>query len=147
MKKYNLYIWLGLCLFFSVEAKAQCTLNLGSLGNIKYDVFDNTDQINLINGQVSCTEETFVQIQVSTGTSGTYTNRKMINGAHYVLYNLYTGTNQSSVWGDGTNNSSVWSGLILQNKSTQIVGNLVIEAYQNPLSGVYMDTLIYTIVY
>lgn len=46
-------------------------------------------------------------IAISAGGSGSYANRRMINGAYALNYNLYTDASYTTVWGDGSSATQI----------------------------------------
>ena len=88
-------------------------------------------------------------IAINAG-SGAFANRKLISGANFLNYNLYTDSTRSIVWGDGTGGTQMVSDsyLILLTPTTRhytpygrVPGN------QNKPAGTYIDTVTVTITY
>jgi spore coat protein U-like protein len=89
-------------------------------------------------------------ISISTGSSGTYTQRKLFSGANSLGYNLYNGAGMVSVWGDGTGGTTTVSdgyllGLGNVVQSYTVYGKM--PAQQNPAAGTYIDNVTVTVSY
>ena len=88
-------------------------------------------------------------IAISTG-SGAFTNRKLISGANFLNYNLYTDSARSIVWGDGTGSTQMVSDsyLILLTPSTRHYTPYGrVPGSQNKPAGTYTDTVTVTVTY
>lgn len=91
-------------------------------------------------------------IAISTGGSGTYTNRRMINGATPLLYNLYTSAAFTSIWGNGTGGSVIGTDSNLPVSSIPILRSYTVygrmPALQtSAIAGTYTDTVVATVTY
>lgn len=108
-------------------------------------------------GSVTVTCENLVSllvsysVQLSPGSSGSYTPRRL-NGPGYQLdYNLYTNAARSGVWGDGSgatntvNDGYLLGALFPVVRSYNVYGR--IPAGQNVAPGSYSDTITVTINY
>lgn len=89
-------------------------------------------------------------IKISTGGSGSYATRRMINGAHQLDYNLYLDSGYGTIWGDGTGTTSYLSALTLlaigsSTHNFSIYGR--VPAGQDRGAGSYSDTIIVTLNY
>lgn len=124
---------------------AQCELSVPSMGALRYNTFDTIDQVILMSGTVSCTLPTNVRIQASKGSSNTFNQRTFASGQNRLNYNLYLGTSETYVWGDGSSGSSEMG--LSANANTLITANVRIPAKQNPPVGVYSDTLVFTLIF
>ena len=121
-------------------------LNLGT--------FDGTNNLTA-NSTISvrCTSGTTFNVDLSTGSSGSYAGRTLANGADTLNYNLYTTSGYTTVWGDGTGTTSRGSGtgagMAVGNAQSLIVyGRLLASANTNPVgAGTYTDSITATITY
>jgi spore coat protein U-like protein len=115
-------------------------INLTSIGNININNFTNC--INIL--QPANTNFT---VKFSTGLSGNYSSRKMINPLFPMTplqYNLYTNSgNGATIWGDGTGGSGSITQTGASNINIPIYG--VVPAGQNPGIGSYSDSIAATI--
>lgn len=89
-------------------------------------------------------------IDLSTGSSGSFSSRNMSNGSHNLTYNLYTDSNRTTIWGDGTSSTSIVSdsytlSLVSTNRDYTIYGR--IDASQNVSAGNYSDTITATVTF
>lgn len=142
MKKY----FVAVCLMtLSLPVFAQCELSVPSMGALRYNTFDTIDQVILMSGTVSCTLPTNVRIQASKGSSNIFNQRTFASGQNRLNYNVYLGTSETYIWGDGSSGSSEM-GLAASN-NTPITANVRIPAGQNPPVGIYSDTLVFTLIF
>jgi spore coat protein U-like protein len=90
-----------------------CSLSVvNGVAFASYDIFNSSPNVSTGALQVSCTEgETApFTLTLDTGSSGTYSPRKMQSGSYVLNYNLYTNPSYSSIWGDGTSGTAYVSG-------------------------------------
>ncbi len=119
----RLLILLLLCVgfFASAPARALCILPLCTcttvtsnvaFGNYSPMAFGNTDSTGSI--QVSCGGVVGLlipfDIAISAGSSTSFGNRTLRNGANTLSYNLYTGPSYTTIWGDGSASTQMVSG-------------------------------------
>lgn len=91
------------------------------------------------------------EVQLSTGSSGSYAPRRL-NGPGYQLdYNLYIDAARSSVWGDGSGGTTTVSDNYTLSVLFSVVRNYTVygrmPAGQNVAPGSYTDTITVTINY
>jgi spore coat protein U-like protein len=89
-------------------------------------------------------------IQLSPGSSGSYADRHLVNGARALRYNLYTDGARSSVWGNGSAGTAAVTdgyvlGLLTTTRGYPVYGR--IPAGQNVPAGTYNDTILVTVDY
>lgn len=89
-------------------------------------------------------------ISLTSGSSGTYTARKMQFSPYQLNYNLYTDAAYSTVWGDGTASTSTVSdsynlALISMTRNYTVYG--LIPASQQVGAGSYTDTITATVTF
>ena len=142
MKKY---IFAALLAAIATPAFAQCELTIPSMGALRYNTFDAMDQVILMSGTVTCDIATTVRIQSSKGSSSTYNQRTFAAGQNRLNYNVYLGTSETYIWGDGSAGTSEMG--LTVNNATPITANVRIPAGQNPPVGVYSDTLVFTLIF
>ena len=100
---------------------------------------------------ISCTGGAVFDIatvSLSTGSSGSYTNRTMKSGAASLDYNLYTNAAASQVWGNGSGGTSEVQALIWFFATTAtltIYG--AVNSGQDPAPGSYLDTITVSVSY
>lgn len=99
---------LGAGVLFSPVRAATCTLNAT---NINFGSYDPTSSAAVTaNGNISfrCTGTDpgdTVTVMLSTGTSGTYTNRTLVLGTQTLNYNIYADSGYTAILGNGTGGS------------------------------------------
>ncbi len=89
-------------------------------------------------------------VKLSTGSSGTYSPRRMQSGANTLSYNLYLDALRLLTWGDGSAGTSFVSNTQLIgiggfSQSYPVYGR--IPAQQNVATGAYSDTITVTLDY
>lgn len=88
-------------------------------------------------------------ISLSSGTSGVYNPRTLVNGPFTLSYNLYTTVGHSQIWGDGSGGSSFvtqsFAALLGIDQSVSVYGQ--IPAMQNVPAGNYNDNITVTVNY
>lgn len=91
---------------------------------------------------------------LSPGNSGTYTQRRLRDGTAFLLYNLYSDTARSLIWGDGRNGTTAASGSFTigpgvgnrrREANFAVYGR--IPAQQDVLPGNYSDSIIVTLTF
>lgn len=97
-------------------------------------------------------KQTTVTSSFTSGSSGTYVNRTMLNGANPLLYNLYLDAAYTKVAGDGTGGSSTGSATLsltnsnpTQTWTETIYGSM--PASQDAAPGTYTDSIMVTVNY
>lgn len=89
-------------------------------------------------------------IALSTGNSGNFTTRELLNGSSPLSYNLYTSAAYSNVWGDGSGSTTLVSGSALLSIGTTVTDYTVygrIPAGQDSAAGTFTDTIVVTLNY
>lgn len=90
-------------------------------------------------------------LTMSTGLSGTYSNRTMKSGANSLQYNIYLTPSYTQVIGDGSAGTYApsQSGTVTAGQVYQVTGNMYgfMPALQNVAPGNYSDTIIVTVTY
>lgn len=100
-------LWVALVLFSPSHA-ATCTLSATS---INFGSYDPTSSAALTaNGNISftCTNTgngDTVTVMLSTGSSGSYTDRTLVMGAQSLKYNIYADSGYTTILGNGTGGS------------------------------------------
>lgn len=91
-------------------------------------------------------------IDISRGSSVSYSPREMTSGANTLRYNLYRDALRLSIWGDTTGGTSNITGALLLPAplgSASVTHNVYsrIFAGQNAVPGIYADSIIVTVMY
>src|SRR5262245_52244073 len=119
-------------------------LNLG--------IFDGANDL-AANSTISvrCTSGTTFDVDLSTGSSASYTTRTLVNGGDLLNYNLYTSGTYTTVWGDGSGSTGRVSGSGAGMNAVQsltVYGRLLAANNTAPVpAGSYVDNVIATITY
>lgn len=129
--------------------------NVSSTG-VAYGVYDpnSSSPTNATgNVHVSCTVLlasvlSQINIRLSTGSSGTFANRKMSGGADQLNYNLYKDASHTTVWGDGTGGTGIFTdNLLIAVLGTSVDHTIYgsIPPGQYVAAGSYADTITVTV--
>lgn len=121
---------------------------------INFGNFDGTADLTA-DGDITvrCTNGTGYEVELSTGSSGDFAARTMLNGANSLVYNLYTTAGLATVWGDGSTGgtgsvSGSGTGMsAAQTKTHTVWGELLAVDNADAVPGAYLDTITATIVY
>jgi len=123
-------------------------VNFGTYNPLSSVANDSTGTVRVVCTLTVALPGSFT-VDLSTGGSGSYAARKLRNGTSNLLYNLYTDTTHTQVWGNGTGGSvevsRTFSGLLAIDRSLTIYGR--IAAGQNVPAGTYNDTILVTVTY
>jgi len=91
-------------------------------------------------------------VTMSTGSSGTYASRTLMNGLRALQYNIYTTNAYTTVWGNTTGGTvAITDGYILLlhggERRINYPCHVRINALQNVPPGTYTDTIIVTVTF
>ncbi len=135
----------------SLEAAAQCSLQVQSVAFGSYDPFSSvaTDGVSTI--RVSCSGARGQPINYSIAISkggAAYHPRTMSRGSHLLRYNLYQNPARTIVWGDTSESTvTVVDSYVLDStqgaRSYPVYGRIF--PHQNVRTGHYTDSLIVTL--
>lgn len=120
------------------------TLNFGSVSSLIPALTAS------VVGNVTCTGTSPVTVSFSTG-SGTYAQRKMLNGAPFVNYNLYKDAAHTIVLGDASGTTQTvpltpsGGNVVAANDQFTIYGQT--NAGQAVANGTYTDTVTVTVTF
>lgn len=110
MKRTTVLSFLALLPLFALAPRAdgQLTCSFRSVTGVNfgaYDVFSASPRTATGTITYWCRRVNgvrFMMMDLSTGTSGTFTNRTLRSGSNALNYNLYPTAANSQVWGNGT---------------------------------------------
>jgi spore coat protein U-like protein len=129
-----------------------CTISAPGVAFGAYDPQSAANDDSSGNVNLACpTTVTAPVVALSTGGSGTYSPRRMTNGAFNLNYNLYTTSARTVVWGNGTGGSvtqTLSGGTIsggTRNFTRTIFGRS--PGSQNVGAGAYSDTITLTVTF
>jgi spore coat protein U-like protein len=147
----------------AADARALCTVTCSctvSTTNVVFGAINplslsNTDSVGGVT--VSCGGIAGLliplQVDISKGSSGTYSARTMIYGTNALSYNLYQDSARSMVFGNGTNgtvdasSSMLLNALGLGTPVTIPIYGRVFGAQVTAVPGSYADTIAVTLTY
>ena len=125
-----------------------------SAGALNLGTFDGTNNLTANTDiVVRCSAGTDYTLDLSTGGSGSYTNRTLANGAYSLVYNLYTANDYATIWGDTTGGSGRVSGFgagmgVDDAINHTVYGRLLASQNTGAIdAGSYSDTITATITY
>jgi spore coat protein U-like protein len=130
-----------------------CTVTATSVSFGNYNTLSSSPMDSTGSIRVQCTLMSAIAgsyaISLSTGSSGTYTQRTLRKGSASLTYNLFTDTTHSVVWGNGTGNSAnvtrSFPATFFVNQSTTVYARIPVA--QNVPGGAYSDTITVTVTY
>ena len=143
------------CLALAVPGVAQAACSVSATG-VAFGIYDTTaaapdDATGTIS--VSCTPLSGLAgytVSLSTGSSGSYTARRMASGGSTLNYNLYSDAARTQVWGNGSGGTDTVGSFILLAffggfGTHQVYGRIPARQAADP--GSYADTIIVTVTY
>ncbi len=153
MKKYTIALsFLTLLVMPTLAPPAEGALNcsFNSVTGVNfgtYDVFNSSPTKATGSITYQCKKVGGIQLMVmdlSTGSSGTFTNRTLRTGSNVLNYNLYPDAANSQVWGDGTGTTYQYSIDPVDQKVYTLTVYGTIPAGQDVGVGSYTDTITVT---
>ena len=114
--------------------------------------FDGTNDLAATSTVVvRCTNGTIYNVDLSQGASSSFAARTMSNGSGTLVYNLYTDTTYTNIWGDGSTGTVRVPGTgtgFAAARNITVAGRLLASANTGPVdAGNYTDTIVASIVY
>jgi spore coat protein U-like protein len=130
-----------------------CTVTATGVSFGSYDPLSQVDNGSTGTIRVVCTLILALggsfTIDLSTGASGSYTQRSLKKGASILAYNLFSDSAYSQIWGNGTGGSTrvsqSFTSLLIVDRTVTVYGR--IPAGQNVPAGAYADTIVVTVTY
>jgi len=121
------------------------TLDFGAFDG-ELDVFGASDI------RVRCTNGTAFNVNLSTGSSGSYANRTMTGPGGTLVYNLFTeDTSYATIWGDATGSTGRLGGTgagMGTIRTLTVRGRILASANTGQIdAGAFSDTITATVVY
>ena len=153
--------WLCACVLLlapigAAQAVANCSVSATVLAFGSYNVFSATPRDSTGDIVVSCSLGGLLsllvsyEINLSTGGSGSFSPRRMSNGANTLNYNLYTSSGRTTVWGNGNSGTGTVSDGYLLGLGTTVRHYALygrVPALQNARAGSYLDSITITVDY
>ncbi len=133
----------------AATAPSRCVVSVTSVQFGTYNGLRSGDVRSTGTVVYNCAQALPVTISISRGGSTFFDNRRMTQGGHALVYNLYLDPAGTVVWGDGTNGSQVYRDAApAPNTNISVPIYARVPALQrNARTGSYDDTLVVTINY
>ncbi len=127
------------------------TNNFGSINFGQHPTLDSTldaQSVGVTAGSsfgINCAASTAYSVALNSGLNvGASNQRRMINGANFVSYNLYSDAGRATAWGNGSNGGNAVTGT-----GTGAVQEMVVYGrvpnQTTPAVGTYVDTVQVTV--
>ena len=162
-RRRTLRLGVTMCLGLAAAnaAAVTCTMSTPGIAFGGYDVYTAgvtngngtlTLRCSLDAGENGSTSVSY-KISLSTGSSNSFVQRRMMSGSNALGYNLYTANTYSVVWGDGTGTTATLSGsLTLDNTNPSRSANKTVYGQIPALQDVavasdYKDNVTVTVTY
>jgi spore coat protein U-like protein len=148
--KASSVIILLVVLSYMDRAFALCNVSTTPVTFGSYDVFSSSPLDNRSTITVNCDESppptVAITIRQSTN-SGSFDPRamKLATGSEQILYNLYTDSTRTTIWGDSSGSTAIMSRKVRKNKSEVFTAYGRIFPLQDVSVGNYNETLTVTI--
>ncbi len=135
-----------LLLLTPAVAHAFRTCSLGA-SNVAFGEFSGSSTTSVGSITVVCIgsgNSTYL-LTLSTGSSGSYLSRHMMNSANILSYNLYKDPAFTQVWGDGTAGTTDVAGLASGPEAAIVPVYGKVPNQTVPAAGLYSDTIVATL--
>ena len=147
-KILSIFIFISFC--WTPAVLAACTVSTTPVNFASYDVFSTVPLDTTGTITVDCNESPPPTVIIAIGSSpnsGGFNPRKMIlsGGSDLLIYNFYTDSNRTRIWGDGSGNTYTLSNRVRRNRPwvSTVYGR--IPPGQDVSAGNYNETLTVTI--
>ncbi len=126
-----------------------CSISATTLNFGNYDVFSFTALTTSSTLQINCTTQGNSTVNLLTtslgkgNNSSTFSPRQMSNNSQLLNYDIYTDSNQTTIWGDGTSGTSTITNSKVVSVNLPIYGT--IPARQDVTVGTYQDNVSITV--
>ena len=142
---------LGPALLLASEPAPACTITATGVSFGTYDPRSQTALDGTGSVRLDCRHNDVPSVSIATGGSGTYSSRRMANGASLLQYNLHSTSARTSVWGNGSGGTVTVAPPITQSVGTRRIRESTIfgriPAGQNVRAGSYSDTMFITVTF
>lgn len=136
-------------LFYVTNIFANVNCNIISLVNLRFSCNNLISCPAIGSITLKCTGNPQYTITINQGSSGTFTQRTLINQStpsKLVPYNIYTSPNKLNIFGDGTQGSTTVSNSG-NNSTTNFYGFIENVDIRGVREGYYSDNLLINIIY
>ena len=118
-KILSIFIFISFC--WTPAVLAACTVSTTPVNFASYDVFSTVPLDTTGTITVDCNESPPPTVIIAIGSSpnsGGFNPRKMIlsGGSDLLIYNFYTDSNRTRIWGDGSGNTYTLSNRVRRNR-------------------------------
>jgi spore coat protein U-like protein len=129
------------------RAEAACTVSASGVSFGNYSVYAAGAATSTATVTYNCgSKDKNIEIDLSPGSSGSFTTRTLKQGTDALNYNLYTDAALTKIWGDGTGGTDTYTKL---NPANGVDVNVIIYGRVPPLQdarvGAYTDSIVATI--
>jgi spore coat protein U-like protein len=139
-KKFLNILLLSILMISSPHLYAACSISATNLAFGGYNPLSGSTKTSSSSIAVTCNATTNITVQLSTGNSGSFAFRYMLNGAEQLSYNIYLDVGMQNIFGDGTSGTSIYTGIgDVSPIYIPVYGK--IPANQNKSIGYYTDTI------
>jgi spore coat protein U domain-containing protein, fimbrial subunit CupE1/2/3/6 len=146
----------ALCILVPAAARAaSCTISgtgvaFGTYIPSSPGPTDNTGTVTVTCTALFQTVQYSIALNAGVNSGGSFANRRMSNGAAFLLYQLYSDSTHTTIWGDGTGGTVTVSdsyGCFFCNTSRNytVFGRIPALQWVNP--GLYSDTIVATVTF
>jgi len=133
----------------SANVVTNCVISAADMNLGTFDGTNNLASTSAIT--VRCTNGTDYDVDLSTGSSGSFANRTLVNGGSSLVYNLYTAGDFATIWGDTTSSTGRLGGTGAGMGTAQTLtvhGRLLASQNTGAIDfGTYADSITATITY
>lgn len=144
--KINKFLALTLLMLTSQYSNAACSISSANFAFGGYSIFADWDKESSSGIYISCNSTTSITIKLSSGNSGNYASRYMLQGTSKLYYNVYIDSGKLSIFGDGTSGTSFYTGTAGKTTTYIPVFGRIPAKQQIPM-GQYTDTLTVQLVF
>jgi spore coat protein U-like protein len=129
------------------RAEAACTVSASAVSFGSYSVYAAGAATSTATVTYNCgNKDKNIEIDLSAGSSGSFTTRTLKQGTDALNYNLYTDAALTNIWGDGTGGTDTYTKF---NPANGVGVNVTIYGRVPPLQdvrvGAYTDSIVATI--
>jgi spore coat protein U-like protein len=127
--------------------EAACTVSASGVSFGSYSVYAAGAATSTATVTYNCgNHDRNIEIDLSAGSSGSFTTRTLKQGTNALNYNLYTDAALTQIWGDGTGGTATYT---KANPANGVDVNVTIYGRVPPLQdarvGAYTDSVVATI--
>ena len=140
--------WVVACavLGLAPRAEAACTVSASGVSFGSYSVYAAGAATSTGTVTYSCgSKDRNIEIDLSAGSSGSFTTRTLKQGTDALNYNLYTDPALTKIWGDGTGGTDTYTKVNPANGDVNVIIYGRVPPQQDVRVGAYTDSIVATI--